>query len=88
MFLNTLRCNHFLTKKKKKNKIMVFLILGWLGFLCVCVCVCVCVEVKAFTVVTLNILANNSKMYFIYFTNLFYNTPNIKCFIFLSLHLK
>ena len=60
---------------------MVFLILGWLGFF-------FGVEVKAFTVVTLNILANTSKMYFIYFTTLFYNTPNIKCSIFLSLHLK
>ena len=29
-FVNTLRCNHLSTKKK--NKIMFFLILGWLGF--------------------------------------------------------
>ena len=86
MFLNTLRCNHLLTKKKKKQNNGFFNTRLARFFLCVCVCVCV--EVKAFTVVTLNILANNSKMYFIYFTTLFYNTSNIKCFIFLSLHLK
>ena len=32
LFLNTLRCNHLPTKTKTKNKIMFFLILGWLGF--------------------------------------------------------
>ena len=38
-FLNTLRCNHLptKTKPKTKNKIMFFLILGWLGIFVVVV---------------------------------------------------
>ena len=32
LFLNTLRCNRLPTKTETKNKIMFFLILGWLGF--------------------------------------------------------
>ena len=49
----------------------------------------VVVEIRAFTVMVLKILAFSiSKSYFIYFTTSFYNTLNIKCFFFLSLHLK
>ena len=46
-------------------------------------------EVRAFTLVVLKILAfNTSKSYFINFTTSLYNTPNIKCSIFLSFRLK
>ena len=49
LFLNTLRCNHLptKTKPKTKNKIMFFLILGWLGFFIIII------KVRAFTVVVL-----------------------------------
>ena len=65
------------TKKKKRNNTRLARII----YLFV-------VEVKAFTVVVLKILTFSiSKSYFIYFTNSLYNTPDIKCFIFLSFHL-
>ena len=67
-------------QKKKKNS---FLIQGWLGFFVVVV------KVRAFTVVVLKILAFRTlKSYFIYITTSLYNIPNIKCSIFLPLHLK
>ena len=72
--------------KKQTNKIMFFffLILSCLGFFFF-----FWVEIRAFTVVVLEILAfSTSKNYFIYFTTPLYNTPDIKCSIFLSLHLK
>ena len=73
----------FTNKDKNKNKIMFFLILGWLGFFFFLV------EVRAFTVLMLKILVFSiSKSYFIYFTTSLYNTPNIKCSIFLPLYLQ
>ena len=79
LFLNTLRCNHLLTKtKNKKQNNVFFLILGWLGFF-----FCLFDEVRAFTVVVLKFLAFSiSKNYFIYFIISLYNTPNIKYSIF------
>ena len=51
--------------------------------------VVVVVEVRAFVMVVLKILAFSTSNYFIYFTTLlYYNTPNIKSSILLSLHLK
>ena len=79
LFLNTLRSNH-LPAKTNKNKIISFFNTRpartfFFFFL-----------VRAFTLVVLKILAFSiSKSYFIYFTTLLYNTPNIKCFLFLFL---
>ena len=73
----------FTNKDKKKS--FFFLILGWLGFFFFFKKK----KLRAFTVMILKILVfSNSKNYFIYFTTLLYNTPNIKCSIILSLHLK
>ena len=90
LFLNTLWCNHLLIKKKIKIKnkqtklcFFFFLILSCLGFFFFWV------EIRAFTVVVLEILAfSTSKNYFIYFTTPLYNTPNIKCSNFLPFHLQ
>ena len=73
----------FTNKDKDKNKIMFFfntrlvrIFFFW-------------VEVRTFTMVVLKILAfSTSKNYFIYYTTPLYNTPNIKCSFFKSLHLK
>ena len=81
MFLNTLRCNHFTNKEKKKKQNNGF-------FNTRLARIFVVIEVKTFTVVVLDILDSILKMYFIYFTNSLYNTPTIKWSIFLSLHLK
>ena len=67
----------------KKNKIMFFFNTRLARILFYFI------EIRAFTMVVLKILAfSTSKSHFIYFTTSLYNTPNIKCYIFLSIHLK
>ena len=75
----------FTNKDKNKNKIIFF----FLNTRRARIFVVVVVEVRAFDMVVLKILAFSTSNYFIYFTTLlYYNTPNIKCSILLSLHLK
>ena len=75
----------FTNKEKNKNKINFF----FLNTRRARIFVLVVVEVRAFAMMVLKILAFSTSNYFIYFTTLlYYNTPNIKCSILLSLHLK
>ena len=81
LFLNTLRYN-YLPIKTNKNKIMFFFFNTRLASI---IFDFIFVEVRAFTLVVLKILVfSTSKNYFINFTTSFYNTPNIKCSIFLN----
>ena len=77
----------FTNKDKNKNKINFFFLNTRRAR--IFVVVVFVVEVRAFAMVVLKILAFSTSNYFIYFTTLlYYNTPNIKCSILLSLHLK
>ena len=71
----------FPNKDKKKNKIIFFLIVGWLEFFYFFYFFWI--EVRAFKVVVLKFLTFSiKKSYFIYFTTSLYNTPDVKCSIF------
>ena len=64
---------------KNKNKVISFFLNTRLAMIYLLFFV---VEIRAFTVVVLNILAFSTlKSYFTYFATPLYNTPNIKCSI-------
>ena len=71
-----------------KDKIMSFFNtrLSWIYLLFI---IYLFVKVLAFTLMVVKILDfNTSKSYFIYFTTSFYNTPNIKRYIFFTTSFK
>ena len=76
----------FTNKDKNKNNFF-FLILGWLGFF-IFIFIFIDVEIRAFIVVVLKILTFSTlKNYIIYFTTSLYNTPSIKCLIYIYIYI-